>query len=81
MNNKHKNKTIYTKKLVSYCDDELFMSGEIIISWNQKAEDPSEDLRICRIDFDLQRGRTAILRVEEVEELIAISSKMIINKK
>ena len=69
MSNKYK--TAFTKKLISTCDDELFMSGEIIVSWNQKAEDSSEDLRICRIDFDLQRGRTAILRIDEVEELIA----------
>lgn len=27
----------YTKKLVSTCDDELFMSGEIILSYSQRS--------------------------------------------
>lgn len=60
----------YTKKLEVECDDEFFMSGKIIISW--KSEDQLKDspLRVCKIYFDLQRGNTAVLRIEEVEELI-----------
>ena len=60
----------YEKKLVSSCDDEVFMSGDIIISWRQKDEDKTEMLRVCRIEFDLQRGNKAVLRYEEVKELI-----------
>lgn len=68
--NENKHPQDYEKKLISSCDDELFMSGDIIISWRQKDEDKTEMLRVCRIEFDLQRGTKAVLRYEEVEELI-----------
>ena len=68
--NENKHPHGYEKKLISSCDDELFMSGDIIISWRQKDEDKTEMLRVCRIEFDLQRGSKAVLRYEEVEELI-----------
>jgi len=60
----------YTKKLESSCDDEMFSSGKIIISWQSEDQDPKEALRICRINFDLQRGSTAVLRADEIDELI-----------
>ena len=65
-----KNPFGYLKKLESDCDDEVFSSGKIVISWRKKDEDKKEGLRTCNIDFDLQRGSTAVLRFEEVEELI-----------
>lgn len=68
--NENKHSQGYEKKLISSCDDELFMSGDIIISWKQKDENKTEMLRVCRIEFDLQRGTKAVLRYEEVEELI-----------
>ena len=65
-----KNKFNYNKKLVSSCDDNMFMSGEIIISWREKDQDKNESLRLCNINLDLQVGNTAVLRLEEVEALI-----------
>ena len=41
---KNKHPQSYEKKLISSCDDELFMSGDIIISWRQKDEDKTEML-------------------------------------
>jgi len=60
----------YNKKLISSCDDELFASGEIIISWKEKDQNKSEDLRTCHLDLDLQYRSTAVLRYEEVLDLI-----------
>ncbi len=60
----------YGKKLKSSCDDLMFASGEIIISWREKDQDKSEDLRVCYLDLNLQYRNTAVLRYEEVLELI-----------
>jgi hypothetical protein len=66
----NKDSNSYTKRLESDCDDLLFSSGKIIISWTQKDQNPKEQLRTCHIDFDLQFRSTAVLRLGEVEELI-----------
>jgi hypothetical protein len=60
----------YSKKLISTCDDLLFASGEIIISWREQDQDKSESLRTCHLDLDLQFRDTAVLRYEEVLDLI-----------
>jgi hypothetical protein len=60
----------YSKKLKSSCDDVMFASGEIIISWREKDQDKSENLRTCHLDLDLQYRNTAVLRYEEVLELV-----------
>jgi hypothetical protein len=66
----YKNRTGYEKKLVSSCDCTMFMSGEIIIRWNELAQDKKEGLRVCRLKLDLQSGDEAVLRLEEIEDLI-----------
>jgi hypothetical protein len=60
----------YNKKLESDCDDENFASGKIILQWNKEDQKQDTPLRICRMNLDLQYGNTAILRLEEIEELI-----------
>ena len=60
----------YNKKLESDCDDENFASGKIILQWNKEDQKQDTPLRICRMSLDLQYGNTAILRLEEIEELI-----------
>lgn len=60
----------YTKKLEVDCDDEIFSSGKIIISWKSEDQLKKSPLRVCNIDFQLQYGRTVVLRYEEVQDLI-----------
>lgn len=61
----------YNKRLEVDCDDEYFSSGKIIISWQSKDQLKESPLRYCTINFDLQRGSTAILKLNDVEELIS----------
>jgi hypothetical protein len=58
-------KKIYTKKLVSTCDDDMFMSGEIHLTYKEDKNIPGINL-----ELDLQYGRRAFLRPEEIQQLI-----------
>ena len=69
---KNKNERLfdYSKRLESDCDDEYFASGKIILQWNKEDQKQDTSLRICRMNLDLQYGSTAILRLEEIQNLI-----------
>ena len=56
----------YTKKLISTCDDRLFMSSEIILEYQK-----SDKLGGIGLELDTQSGgRWAYLRSSEIQELI-----------
>ena len=56
----------YTKKLISSCDDRMFMSSEIILKYKK-----SDNLGGIALELDTQSGgRWAYLRKGEVKELI-----------
>lgn len=61
----------YNKFLESSCDDEMFASGKIRIEWKTEDQLKESPLRVCKLKLKLQYGNTAILRLEEVEELIS----------
>lgn len=61
----------YNKRLEVDCDDTSFASGKIILSWQTEDQQKDTEIRVCRIDFELQQGTTAVLTFEEVENLIA----------
>jgi hypothetical protein len=61
----------YNKKLEVDCDDEMFASGKILLEWKSEDQLKETPLRTCKLSFDLQFGSVAVLRFEEVDELIS----------
>ena len=60
-----KQPVIVQDTLLSTCDDNMFSSGEIKLTYQT-----NKTLKIVELDLDLQVGSTALLRKNEVKDLI-----------